>query len=129
EFSWRTDTYTPNGAQATARGQPLGAIEPIYDPLPDELGSQVLGPDGSRTDAHFSIWPGDMLDDSIHGFKGMYYGFPYGQYDPVQNRYLSTEQFHCVGQQCTKLRSTYVRHDLEPRQRPDPYFPEAPAPF
>jgi hypothetical protein len=89
----------------------------------------VSGPDGDRTDTHFSVWPGDMANDSPEGFKSLYYGFPYGSYDASQNRYLSTETFTCSGSQCTKMRSTYVRHDVELRATPVPSLPTVAMPF
>ncbi|HSY47190.1 MAG TPA: MBG domain-containing protein [Thermoanaerobaculia bacterium] len=116
-----------NSGQAGARCLGVAGPNPLPNPIADELIAVVTDPDGGHVDAHFSVWPGDMIDDSVNGFKALYYGFPYGKYDPAQDRYLSTEQFTCV--QCTPLRSTYVRHDVELRDNPFPAFPDVAMPI
>ena len=119
-----------NSGQAGARCLGVAGPSPLPNPIADELIAYVTDPDGNRTDAHFSVWPGDMIDDSVNGFKALYYGFPYGRYDAAQDRYLSTEQFPCAfGTQCSPLRSTYVRHDVELRDKPIPAFPDVAMPI
>jgi YD repeat-containing protein len=116
--------WATNSGQAGARCLGVAGPNPLPNPIADELIALVTDPAGNRTDAHFSVWPGDMIDDSVNGFKALYYGFPYGKYDAAQDRYLSTEQFPCAfGTQCSPLRSTYVRHDVELRDKPFPAFP------
>jgi YD repeat-containing protein len=86
---------------------------PIHPTLYDELVVKVQGPDGHRTDNHFSVFASEG-DLSPAGFKRQYFGLPYGRYDSGQNRYLSQESFECVGSSCNRKRSTWVRHDLDP---------------
>ncbi|HEX2834373.1 MAG TPA: hypothetical protein VHW00_15290 [Thermoanaerobaculia bacterium] len=126
-YSWRRNV---NAAGQYYCYGPTG-LNWVDDPLSYELISTVVDPNGGRVDSHFSIWPGDMATDSAAGFKGRFNGFPYGPYDAAQNRWLSQEQFQCGpggAEPCTKLRSTYVRHDLESRP-PLPQFPNAEMPI
>jgi len=87
----------------------------VRDRNPDAPPGEI--DNGTRVDSHFSVWPGDQglaSDTSPAGFKRRYHGFPYGKYDPTQDRYLSQETYQCANSGCTKLRSTYVRHDIDP---------------
>jgi YD repeat-containing protein len=115
--------WVRNTAQAGALCMSVAGPTLVNDSIPDELIARVTDPDGNRVDTHFSVWPGDMMADSVNGFKPLYYGFPYGKYDAAQDRYLSTEQFKCAGALCNPLRTTYVRHDIELRPIPFPSFP------
>ncbi|HMJ83873.1 MAG TPA: RHS repeat domain-containing protein, partial [Vicinamibacterales bacterium] len=97
-------------------GQQSHKPETCSDPLTmwDEMIVTVKDPLGGRVDSHFTMWQ-DSFTPSENGFKGEHYSLPWGKYDPDQDRYLSQEQYQCIGSDCTtKLTSTYVRHDIVP---------------
>lgn len=84
--------------------------------LYDELIATVTDPAGHKTVQYFSVWPGDLTDEtpSPTGVLPIHHGLPYGRYDSAQNRYRSQEFFDCTGT-CVLKRSLWVRREPEPR--------------